>query len=574
MAAVEPKHILLTSLPLYGHAASPSWRETDPSSSRQICRRGGQPQNSPQGNRSRRVRSLRTGSPKDTLSHSTTKVFVSHCGWNNTLEASPYGFLMVAWPMFGDQLMNAEWLEKEGVGKLLHGSRIVQGHPSLTTAFRLAFFACSDITHGHLIPLLELAKKIVPFHNVTFAVSECFVGEIQQKQLVPDGLFPIIGIADGVQYNKRSPDAVVSKVVPGAELFFKNFVIGNKNSSIDAVIAGDMLSPALHILHQHKIPFFSFNTGSSGRMLHYLSITPETAVCSAGEAQVFHRIPSPGAQVPPLTDTMKKMFMPMHEVVPLSHGVIANTVSELEETFVSAIQTHSDMKGISLFNVGPLFPDHEALSADRSEEQIKVLQWLNEKEPRSVVYVSFGTLGGQNNKYIKTIAGALAAIGRPFIYSLAKDFQHLIPEDCIGDNLVLAWAPQKAILQHPSTAVFLSHCGWNSTIESLVCGVPVVAWPLRNDQEMNALLLVEKATGVLIEGAGESSNTVITVETVEQAIREVGHFEDGVVSSSRENTFRTAAEIWRVKMEGAVAGQNANSQGDFAKLITKLSQLP
>ncbi|EMS60552.1 UDP-glycosyltransferase 72B2 [Triticum urartu] len=66
---------------------------------------------------------------------------------------------------------------------------------------------------------------------------------------------------------------------------------------------------------------------------------------------------------------------------------------------------------------------------------------------------------------------------------------------------VAGWAPQVRVLAHPATAGFMSHCGWNSTLESLASGVPMITWPLYAEQKMNAAILTE-LTGVALRPAG------------------------------------------------------------------------
>ena len=127
--------------------------------------------------------------------------------------------------------------------------------------------------------------------------------------------------------------------------------------------------------------------------------------------------------------------------------------------------------------------------------------------------------------------------------------------------LILNWAPQKLILCHEATSVFVSHCGWNSTMESLVGGVPVAAWPVVSDGKMNALSLAQIGTGVLIEGTETKSARNITADHIEQAIR--------LVSTE---PFKTSSQMWKNKIREAL-DPGGSSEQDFTLLVEAIGSL-
>jgi hypothetical protein len=86
--------------------------------------------------------------------------------------------------------------------------------------------------------------------------------------------------------------------------------------------------------------------------------------------------------------------------------------------------------------------------------------------------------------------------------------------------LVQEWAPQVAILKHPSIGCFISHCGWGSVLESLTNGVPLIAWPLYAEQRMNAAFLVEEL-GVAVKTTVSLAKNVVGREEIASLVKKV-----------------------------------------------------
>ncbi|CAI9089779.1 OLC1v1024413C1 [Oldenlandia corymbosa var. corymbosa] len=138
-----------------------------------------------------------------------------------------------------------------------------------------------------------------------------------------------------------------------------------------------------------------------------------------------------------------------------------------------------------------------------------IMKWLDLQPHSSVVFLCFGSAGAFGGEQVKEIADALERSGHRFIWSLREpsplgnfgypeeyeNFEEVLPEGFLQRNFdvgkVIGWAPQTAILSHPAVGGFVSHCGWNSVLESVWCGVPVATWPLFAEQQLNAFLLVK-----------------------------------------------------------------------------------
>lgn len=216
---------------------------------------------------------------------------------------------------------------------------------------------------------------------------------------------------------------------------------------------------------------------------------------------------------------------PWVEEVKGSIAMLINTCDDLERPFIEYL---ANQKGVPVLGVGPLLPEQYWKSAgsilhdrdfrtDRRSNvtEDEVIQWLDSKPRSSVLYISFGTEVGPTTEEYEELAGALEAStqvsfiwviqpdsGRPGPPPLPgqsgpdKDREGYYPhglESRVGERglIICGWAPQLLILSHPSTGGFLSHCGWNSTVEAIGRGVPFLAWPIRGDQHYDAKLVVK-----------------------------------------------------------------------------------
>jgi hypothetical protein len=230
-----------------------------------------------------------------------------------------------------------------------------------------------------------------------------------------------------------------------------------------------------------------------------------------------------------------------------SKGIIINTFEELES---HAIDSFSKVKGNTppVYPVGPILNLNRDDDHDCDEESDKykdIKQWLDEQPLSSVVYLCFGSMGSFGAVQVKEIACGLEQSGHRFLWSLRKpppkgemelhpsDYTNprdILPEGFLDRTAnigkIIGWAPQTDILAHPSVGGFVSHCGWNSILESIWFGVPIATWPLYAEQQLNAfMLIVELGLGVEIkmdyrrEFNWDGSENVISAGEIERGVR-------------------------------------------------------
>ncbi|KAL6013292.1 hypothetical protein ACLOJK_003784 [Asimina triloba] len=195
--------------------------------------------------------------------------------------------------------------------------------------------------------------------------------------------------------------------------------------------------------------------------------------------------------------TISLLFENMHKL----KWVLCNSFYELEK---DGVESMSSIQPIT--PVGPLVPqillgEDEDSGVELWKAEESCIEWLDKHQASSVVYVSFGSVLPLPTEQMEKIAWGIKSSGRPFLW-VAKLPEHaaedrsrgLLPPEFMKETedrgLVVQWCPQAKVLAHPSVACFLTHCGWNSTLEGVVSGVPMIGYPQWTDQPTNAKLLV------------------------------------------------------------------------------------
>ncbi|VAI21921.1 unnamed protein product [Triticum turgidum subsp. durum] len=164
-------------------------------------------------------------------------------------------------------------------------------------------------------------------------------------------------------------------------------------------------------------------------------------------------------------------------------GLAVNTFSDLEQHYCEMQMRQGYVK--RAYFLGPVSPRPSPGCID----------WLDSKPDRSVVYVCFGSLAPVSDAQLRELALGLEASGRPFLWVVRAE-EWAPPEgreERVRDRglMVTTWAPQTAILGHQAVGAFVTHCGWNSVLETVAAGVPVLTWPLVFEQFITERLVTE-----------------------------------------------------------------------------------
>jgi hypothetical protein len=176
-----------------------------------------------------------------------------------------------------------------------------------------------------------------------------------------------------------------------------------------------------------------------------------------------------------------------------SSAIIYNTIDYLERSSLEKMQQRCQ---VPIFSIGPMHKIASASSSSLLEEDISCLAWLDKQSSNSVIYVSLGSVAFMDVKELVEMAWGLARSKQPFLWVVrpgsirGAEWIEVLPEDFkedIGERgHIVKWAPQNEVLAHSAVGGFLSHCGWNSTLESICEGIPMICIPYSGDQRVNA----------------------------------------------------------------------------------------
>lgn len=252
-------------------------------------------------------------------------------------------------------------------------------------------------------------------------------------------------------------------------------------------------------------------------------------------------------------------------------GNIYNTTRAIESPYMELIERISDSQ--KCWALGPFNPLAIEKKSDKGRHFS--LEWLDKQEPKSVIYISFGTTTAFTEAQIREIAIGLEQSEQKFIWvlrdadkgdvfngetrrvELPKEFEERIE----GTGLIVrTWAPQLEILSHPATGGFMSHCGWNSCMESITMGVPIAAWPMHSDQPRNTVLITEVLKVGLVVKDWARRNEMETASDIENAVRRLMATKEGNAMRKKATNLKYAVRrsmdeggVSRVEMDAFIA---------------------
>ncbi|GAB2259789.1 hypothetical protein Droror1_Dr00010644 [Drosera rotundifolia] len=439
---------------------------------------------------------------------------------------------------------------------------------------------------GHITPMVEVAKRLVQQDeriSITILLFKLPIFDISPyiKTLDADPYFlnksiKIIEVPELETPSYKTENAgsgefqqILVRSRPTIKRLVEEHVI-RSGSRLAGFVVGLFCSSAMDVADELGIPsYVLFGSGSSllSLIFHFQNLRDNQGInITRWEDQdaEFH-VPGFRHAVPykllpgRLVQKGAEVLMDQSKRYRDAKGIIVNTFEELESYVVHTLS--EDPMIPKIYPVGPIVHVNAQINEGKEAQKDEIIRWLDDQPPASVVFLCFGSMGGFLQDQVTEIAKGLEQSGHRFLWSLRQppslagggkpepprdygDLESVLPEgflERMANSKIIGWAPQVAILSHPAVGGFVSHCGWNSTLESLWFGVPVATWPLYAEQQINAFQLV-KEQGIAVEIRMDfmwdqlkgKSNVLVEANVIEKGVRELMNKENGVRSKAKK----------------------------------------
>ncbi|KAJ6936020.1 hypothetical protein NC652_010912 [Populus alba x Populus x berolinensis] len=426
--------------------------------------------------------------------------------------------------------------------------------------------------------MLQLAKNLrqAGAARVTFATT---VHGLTQIKTFPslDGLYFASfsdGFDDGIKHATNSQDMLSELKRAGSQTLTELILTFSKNCHPVSFLIYTLILPwAADVARYMSIPsaFLYIQSATSLALCHHFFNR------HGSENKPPSSIQLPG--LPPFeTEDIPSFLLPngphsslnpvfQHHIQVLeqepSPRVLLNSFDCLEEEVIAAIGN------INPIPIGPLIPFALLDKNHQSDTSGEYIQWLNSKPKRSVIYVSFGSIAVLQKNQMEEMLLGLIGTCRPFLWIIRSsdnkdtEFEEMVREKVNKEKgLIVPWCSQMEVLAHESIGCYMMHCGWNSTMESLAAGIPVVGLPQFADQTTSAKMIEE----VWGNGVRARVNEVGIVEAEE--IRRC--LEVVIGSGEKGQEIRSNAKKWSGLALDAVkdGGSSHNNLKAFLENVT------
>ncbi|KAF8404619.1 hypothetical protein HHK36_009507 [Tetracentron sinense] len=457
---------------------------------------------------------------------------------------------------------------------------------------------------GHINPMLKLAKLLHyrGFH-ITFVNTE-FNHQRLLKSRGPDALngfpdFQFHTIPDGlppsdVDATQDIPSLCDSTrktcLVPFRNLLSKlNHTSSSNVPPVSCIVSDGVMSFAVEAAEELAIPGVLFWTTSACGFMGYVQypnliergLVPlkdasyltngylDTVVdWIPGMKDVRLRdIPS-FIRTTDLNDIMIDFAKGEVERAYKASAIILNTFDALERDVLDALSSIFP----PIYSVGPLhlllnhISDNrlKSIGSNLWKEEAGCLEWLDSKEPNSVVYVNFGSITVMTPQQMIEFAWGLANSKQTFLWIVRPDLvigdTAVLPPEFVTETkergMLASWCPQEQVLKHPSIGGFLTHCGWNSILESVCGGVPMICWPFFAEQPTNCRYTCNQW------GIGMEIDNNVKRNEVETLVREL-------MEGKKGKEMKNKAMEWKKRAEEATK-PSASSHLNLDKMVNEV----
>ncbi|XP_057957038.1 UDP-glycosyltransferase 74F2-like [Malania oleifera] len=431
---------------------------------------------------------------------------------------------------------------------------------------------------GHISPMLQFSKRLASKGLQVTLVTTIAISK--SMQILPSKV-NIELISDG--YDKGEKVSLEDHLESFKIVVSQNLanLIKKQNTSKNPVkfLVYDSIMPwALDIAQELGLggaPFFTHSSAVAAIYYHAghgtLKLPLEGPVISMPsmpmlEVTDFPSFVSDVSSYPNLLKLSLNRFSNFEK----ARWLLFNTFDQLEEEVVDSLSKISP-----LLTIGPTVPSFYLDNRVQNDsdydlslfnlEPDSCIHWLHTKPKNSVVYVAFGSLAALGKEKMEELAWGLKRSNFYFLWVVRKSEEAKLPENFIVETiekgLVVNWSPQLKVLSSPAVGCFFTHCGWNSTMEALSFGVPMVAMPQWTDQPTNAKFIAD-VWKVGVRAKVDKESGIVGREEVERCIREVMEGESG-------EEMKRNAEKWKDLTKEAVS-EGGSSDKHINEFVSKI----
>ncbi|CAO2830255.1 unnamed protein product [Amaranthus hypochondriacus] len=436
---------------------------------------------------------------------------------------------------------------------------------------------------GHLIPILELAKCLATKHGliVTIIAVTNETHQIEDELLhsvsssCPDQIHTIILPIDKLIFSGNETILTRLSIMMRTALPSLHSLIHNMKHKPIALIVDQFGVVAFEKIAQDFNMFKYVFIASNARYLSYALYFPYVDYNDRGD---YFRIPGcepiPWEELNNLSSSPDvqdyREFVRIVHLIESVDGILVNTWEDIEAKTLLAFRDEKALKSVvkaPVYAIGPVIrrPCNNLMETEGVKS--KLIKWLDDQPNESVVYVSFGSGGTLTTQQTIELALGLELSKQRFIWvvrppidnnnaaclfesvgsSGTHELNNYLPDGFLDRTrdlgfIVPMWAPQSEILSHASIGVFVSHCGWNSSLESITNGVPIIAWPLYAEQDMNATMLV-KNLGIAVRWDVNPQKELVKRDEIANMVRRVMVDKEGIGIKTRVSGLKASANI-------------------------------
>ncbi|XP_030936332.1 UDP-glycosyltransferase 83A1-like [Quercus lobata] len=368
---------------------------------------------------------------------------------------------------------------------------------------------------GHVAPLMKLSHKIVDHGiKVTFVNTEFIHAKVKASMVVKSeekSPIRLVSIPDGLESGDDRKDFLkltqsMLKVMPvHLTDLIEKINQSNDDGQISCVIASIGVGWALEVAEKMGMKRAAVWPGGPGNLAFLLHVPKliEDGIIDTKGTPIKDNLIWLSKEIPACSSTELPWSFPadlkiqnfffeyytsrVNHYVKQCNWLLCNSFHELDSAVCDLIP--------GIIPVGPLLLGNQLSNYVGSfwPQNSTCLSWLDKQPVGSVIYVAFGSIATFSQKQFDELAHGLELIGQTFLWVVRSDitdgplaeFFHVFRTRLNDRGMIVEWAPQEKVLDHPSIACFVSHCGWNSTLEGISMGVRFLCWPFFSDQFHN-----------------------------------------------------------------------------------------